>query len=109
MFARNLLPVEFTDLTPRPLRLALELGGTPVGARVTLLSVLDDSFPNPDVLSRSGSLGRTTPAPARRGEVQDGKAQAEVGEGERSRSALCAAMPCKPPSPSLRRSVATSS
>ncbi|MBZ5587179.1 MAG: universal stress protein [Acidobacteriia bacterium] len=51
MFARILVPVDFTDLTPRPLRLALGLAGTAVGTRVTLLSVVDDSFPNPDILS----------------------------------------------------------
>lgn len=51
MFARILVPVDFTDLTPRPLRLALELAGTAVGTHVTLLSVVDDSFPNPDILS----------------------------------------------------------
>ncbi|MGD1146997.1 MAG: universal stress protein [Thermoanaerobaculaceae bacterium] len=51
MFARILVPVDFTDLTPRPLRLALELAGTATGTRVTLLSVVDDSFPNPDILS----------------------------------------------------------
>ena len=51
MFARILVPVDFTDLTPRPLRLAVELTGAAAGARVTLLSVVDDSFPNPDILS----------------------------------------------------------
>lgn len=51
MFARILVPVDFTDLEPRPLRLAVELAGAAAGARVTLLSVVDDSFPNPDILS----------------------------------------------------------
>jgi nucleotide-binding universal stress UspA family protein len=51
MFARILVPVDFTDLTPRPLHLALELAGTAGEGRVTLLAVVDDSFPNPDILS----------------------------------------------------------
>jgi len=51
MFARILVPVDFTDLEPRPLRLAVELTGAAAGARVTLLAVVDDSFPNPDILS----------------------------------------------------------
>ncbi len=50
MFARILVPVDFTDVTARPLRLALGLAGSPA-ARVTLLAVVDDSFPNPDILS----------------------------------------------------------
>ncbi len=50
MFGRILVPVDFTDVTARPLRLALGLAGSPA-ARVTLLAVVDDSFPNPDILS----------------------------------------------------------
>ncbi len=50
MFARILVPVDFTDVTARPLRLALGLAGASA-ARVTLLAVVDDSFPNPDILS----------------------------------------------------------
>jgi len=46
MFARILVPVDFTDVTARPLGLA---GAST--ARVTLLAVVDDSFPNPDILS----------------------------------------------------------
>ena len=51
MFERILVPVDFTDLTPRPLRLALGLAAISADARVTLLAVVDDSFPNPDILS----------------------------------------------------------
>jgi nucleotide-binding universal stress UspA family protein len=50
MFRKILVPVDFTDVTARPLALALDLakGGT---GRVVLLTVVDDSFPNPDILS----------------------------------------------------------
>jgi len=51
MFSRILVPVDFTDLTPRPLRLAVGLAAAGRGSRVTLLAVVDDSFPNPDILS----------------------------------------------------------
>ncbi len=50
MFVRILVPVDFTDVTARPLRLALGIAEHYV-ARVTLLAVVDDSFPNPDILS----------------------------------------------------------
>jgi nucleotide-binding universal stress UspA family protein len=50
MFRKILVPVDFTDVTARPLALALDLAGAPAG-RVVLLTVVDDSFPNPDILS----------------------------------------------------------
>ena len=50
MFEKILVPVDFSDPTPRPLKLALELAHAGRG-RVVLLSVVDDSFPNPDILS----------------------------------------------------------
>ncbi|HVN76579.1 MAG TPA: universal stress protein [Thermoanaerobaculaceae bacterium] len=51
MFARILVPVDFTDVTPRPLRVALELAGVAPERLITLLAVVDDSFPNPDIMS----------------------------------------------------------
>ena len=51
MFSRILVPVDFTDLSPRPLRIAVGLAGAAAGTRITLLAVVDDSFPNPDIMS----------------------------------------------------------
>jgi len=50
MFGRILVPVDFTDVTARPLTLALDLARVGAGS-VVLLTVVDDSFPNPDILS----------------------------------------------------------
>ncbi len=50
MFRKVLVPVDFSDVTVRPLALALDLAGVGGGA-VVLLAVVDDSFPNPDILS----------------------------------------------------------
>ena len=50
MFRKILVPVDFSDTTARPLRLALGLAQHK-SAKVILLSVVDDSFPNPDILS----------------------------------------------------------
>jgi nucleotide-binding universal stress UspA family protein len=50
MFRKILVPVDFTDVTARPLTLALGLVGGADGA-VVVLTVVDDSFPNPDILS----------------------------------------------------------
>jgi nucleotide-binding universal stress UspA family protein len=50
MFKKILVPEDFNDLAPRPLEIAIELarGG---GGSVVLLAVVDDSFPNPDIMS----------------------------------------------------------
>jgi nucleotide-binding universal stress UspA family protein len=50
MFRKILVPVDFTDVTTRPLTLALDLASAG-GTSVVLLAVVDDSFPNPDILS----------------------------------------------------------
>ena len=50
MFRKILVPVDFNDLTRRTLDLAVELARTG-GGRVVLFTVVDDSFPNPDILS----------------------------------------------------------
>ena len=50
MFKKILVPQDITDIAERPVELALELARQG-GGRVTLLSVIDDSFPNPDILS----------------------------------------------------------
>ena len=50
MFRRILVPADFTDVTARPLTLALDLARAGAGS-VVLLTVVDDSFPNPDILS----------------------------------------------------------
>ena len=50
MFRKILVPVDFTDVTARPLTLALDLARVGSGT-VVLLTVVDDSFPNPDILS----------------------------------------------------------
>jgi nucleotide-binding universal stress UspA family protein len=50
MFRKILVPVDFTDVTTRPLTLAVDLARAANGT-VMLLTVVDDSFPNPDILS----------------------------------------------------------
>ena len=50
MFKRILVPIDFSDHSRRPLELALELA-RPVAGRVILFSVVDDTFPNPDIMS----------------------------------------------------------
>ncbi len=50
MFRKVLVPVDFTDVTARPLKFGLELARAE-GGKVVLLAVVDDSFPNPDILS----------------------------------------------------------
>jgi len=50
MFRKILVPVDFNDLTRRTLDLAVGLARTG-GGRVVLFTVVDDSFPNPDILS----------------------------------------------------------
>ena len=50
MFRKILVPVDFSDTTARPLKLALGLAQHRP-AKVILLAVVDDSFPNPDILS----------------------------------------------------------
>jgi nucleotide-binding universal stress UspA family protein len=50
MFRKILVPIDFTDVTTRPLTLALDLARAGSGT-VMLLAVVDDSFPNPDILS----------------------------------------------------------
>jgi nucleotide-binding universal stress UspA family protein len=50
MFARILVPMDFMEPVVRPLEMAVELARQSHGA-VLLLSVVDDSFPNPDILS----------------------------------------------------------
>lgn len=50
MFAKILVPQDFTNLARRPLELAKELASA-VGGEVIVLAVVDDSFPNPDVFS----------------------------------------------------------
>jgi nucleotide-binding universal stress UspA family protein len=50
MFCKVVVPVDFNDVSVRPLKLALDLA-TAAGGTVVLLAVVDDSFPNPDILS----------------------------------------------------------
>lgn len=50
MFKKILVPIDFNDIARRPLELALTLARTQ-GSKVVLLSVVDDSFPNPDIMS----------------------------------------------------------
>lgn len=50
MFEKILVPVDFTEPAARPVEMAVELARRTRGA-VILLSVVDDSFPNPDILS----------------------------------------------------------
>jgi nucleotide-binding universal stress UspA family protein len=50
MFRKILVPMDFQDLARRPLEYGLELGRAGQG-KVILLAVIDDSFPNPDILS----------------------------------------------------------
>lgn len=50
MFTKILVPVDVSDPHARPLELALELARAGKG-KVFLFSVVDDSFPNPDILS----------------------------------------------------------
>lgn len=50
MFSRILVPQDFTNVARRPLKLAGELAAVTNG-EVLVLSVVDDSFPNPDVFS----------------------------------------------------------
>jgi len=50
MFGKILVPQDFTNLARRPLELAKELAAVTQG-EVVVLSVVDDSFPNPDVFS----------------------------------------------------------
>ena len=50
MFRKILVPEDFNDLARRPLEIALELAHAG-GGKVVLFSVVDDSFPNPDILS----------------------------------------------------------
>ncbi len=50
MFRKILVPEDFNDLAGRPLEIALELAHAGSGS-VVLLAVVDDSFPNPDIMS----------------------------------------------------------
>jgi nucleotide-binding universal stress UspA family protein len=50
MFHRILVPEDFSDLVRRPLEIAVELARAG-GGKVVLFSVVDDSFPNPDIMS----------------------------------------------------------
>jgi nucleotide-binding universal stress UspA family protein len=50
MFKKILVPEDFNDLAARPFEIAVELA-RPAGGTVVLLAVVDDSFPNPDILS----------------------------------------------------------
>jgi nucleotide-binding universal stress UspA family protein len=50
VFRKILVPVDFNDLTRRTLDLAVGLARASSG-RVVLFTVVDDSFPNPDILS----------------------------------------------------------
>ncbi len=50
MFHKILVPEDFNDLARRPLEMALELARAG-GGKVVLFSVVDDSFPNPDIMS----------------------------------------------------------
>ncbi|MFZ5805023.1 MAG: universal stress protein [Acidobacteriota bacterium] len=50
MFRHILVPLDFNDIAPQPVSIGAELAKA-CGAKLTLLSVVDDSFPNPDILS----------------------------------------------------------
>lgn len=50
MFTHILIPLDFNDIPDKPLQLGQELAKA-CGAKLTLLSVVDDSFPNPDLLA----------------------------------------------------------
>ncbi len=50
MFRKILVPVDFNELARRPLETGLELARL-AGGKVVLFSVVDDAFPNPDILS----------------------------------------------------------
>lgn len=50
MFRKILVPVDFNELTRRPLEIGLDVARAGEG-KVVLLSVVDDAFPNPDILS----------------------------------------------------------
>ncbi len=50
MFKTILVPVDFNDVVRQPLEMALELARAS-GGHVILFSVVDDAFPNPDILS----------------------------------------------------------
>jgi nucleotide-binding universal stress UspA family protein len=50
MFRKILVPEDFNDLARRPLEIALELARAG-GGKVVLFAVVDDSFPNPDIMS----------------------------------------------------------
>ncbi|MGE5234917.1 MAG: universal stress protein [Acidobacteriota bacterium] len=50
MFRKILVPMDFEDVARRPLEYGLELARAGRG-KVVLLAVIDDSFPNPDILS----------------------------------------------------------
>lgn len=50
MFRHILVPLDFNDIASQPASLGAELAAA-CGAKLTLLSVVDDSFPNPDILS----------------------------------------------------------
>lgn len=50
MFSHILVPLDFNDIAEKPLELGQELAKV-CGAKLTLLSVVDDSFPNPDLLA----------------------------------------------------------
>lgn len=50
MFTKILVPQDFTNVARRPVELARELAAVTQG-EVIVLSVVDDSFPNPDVFS----------------------------------------------------------
>ena len=50
MFKKILVPEDFNDVAARPLEIAVTLA-RPAGGTVVLLGVVDDSFPNPDIMS----------------------------------------------------------
>jgi len=50
VFQHILVPLDFSDVAEQPVRLGAGLAKV-CGAKLTLLSVVDDSFPNPDILS----------------------------------------------------------
>jgi nucleotide-binding universal stress UspA family protein len=50
VFRHILVPLDFSDIAEPPVKLGAELART-CRAKLTLLSVVDDSFPNPDILS----------------------------------------------------------
>ncbi|MFN3414108.1 MAG: universal stress protein, partial [Thermoanaerobaculum sp.] len=50
MFRHILVPLDFNDIATQPITLGAELAKA-CTAKLTLLSVVDDSFPNPDILS----------------------------------------------------------